>query len=257
MSEQGSTNGIRARKFRRWFEAVDADDDGAITRHDMTVMSERYIAARNASSDSPDAQRLTTALDGLWSGLIGAADRDGDGRVTFTEMLAVLEPATTDPELYPDQFGQVGELFFQLADTNGDDKIDLEEFTHIFGATGRASGDECAEVFDQLDLDGSRALSRSEYHRALARVPLRERSRGSRQSPFRLVARVGPILVTSAFPHNRPRQTAVFIAFGVDGCAGQRPSQGFTSSTPVSSKSLMSRVHEGARPGTGVRVRTR
>lgn len=166
MSEQGSADGIRARKFRRWFEAVDADDDGSITRNDMTVMSERYIAARNASSESSDAQRLTSALDGLWE-VIGAADSDGDGRVTFAEMLAVLEPATTDPELYPEQFGQIGELFFQLADTNGDDKIDLDEFTQIFGATGRASGEECSEVFDQLDLDGSRALSRSEYHRAL------------------------------------------------------------------------------------------
>lgn len=165
MTEQGSTTGIRARKFRRWFEAVDADDD-AITRRDTTIMSERYIAARNASPESSDARRLTSALDGLWQ-IIGSADSDGDGRVTFTEMLAVLEPATRDPELYPQQFGQIGELFFELADTNGDDKIDLDEFAQIFGSAGRASGHECAEVFDQLDLDGSRALSRSEYHRAL------------------------------------------------------------------------------------------
>lgn len=166
MSEQVRADDIRARKFRRWFEAVDADDDGAITRNDMTVMSERYIAARNASSASSDAQQLTKALDGLWA-IIGTADRDGDGRVSFAEMLAVLEPATRDPGLYPEQFGQIGDLFFELADADGDGKIGLDEFTHIFGSTGRASGDECAEVFDQLDLDASRGLSRSEYHTAL------------------------------------------------------------------------------------------
>lgn len=166
MSEQGIAADIRARKFRRWFEAVDADDDGAITRNDMTVMSERYIAARGASSESSQAQQLTSALDGLWQ-VIGTADRDGDGRVSLDEMLAVLEPATRDPEHYPEQFGQIGEFFFALADTDGDDKIDLDEFTQIFGATGRASGEECSEVFDQLDLEGPRALSRSEYHRAL------------------------------------------------------------------------------------------
>ncbi len=167
MSEQASANGIRARKFRRWFDALDVDGNGTITRRDLTLMSERYIAARNVAAQSPEAQQLTTALDGLWSGLIGSADRDGDGRVTFAEMFAVLEPATADPALYPEQFGQLGELFFELADADGDGSIDLAEFTHIFGATGRAPGEECTEVFDQLDLDSSRALSRPEYHKAL------------------------------------------------------------------------------------------
>lgn len=167
MSEQASTNGIRERKFRRWFDALDVDDSGTITRRDLTLMSERYAAARNVSAEAPEAQRLTAALDGLWTGLIGSADRDGDGHVTFAEMLAVLEPATADPALYPEQFGQLGELFFELADADGDDRIDLAEFTHIFGATGRAPGDECKEVFDRLDSDASRALSRPEYHKAL------------------------------------------------------------------------------------------
>lgn len=153
------------RKFRRWFEAVDADD-GNLTRRDMTSMSERYLAARNLAPESPGARRLTAALDGLWTGLIAGADGDGDGRVTFTEMSAHLVAELT-AEDYAKQLGLIGELFFDLADANGDDRIDLAEFTHIFGASSRTSDDECAEVFNQLDLDATGALSRQEYHEAL------------------------------------------------------------------------------------------
>ncbi|MFF3445237.1 EF-hand domain-containing protein [Streptosporangium sp. NPDC002721] len=58
------------------------------------------------------------------------------------------------------------ERWFRAADVDGDGAISLTEFTRIFGSTGRAGDDECAEVFNALDLDASGALSRAEYHKA-------------------------------------------------------------------------------------------
>lgn len=158
---------LQDRKYRQWFRGADVDGDGIITRQDVLLMSERYIAARGASQ-SATAARLNQELDAFWTHVIAPMDQDGDGKVDLREMTEGFRRALTDPALYPQQIQLVADCYFDLIDLDGNDKIDQEEFQQIFGLAGNLPFEHCAAVFTALDLDGSGTLDRTEFHQALA-----------------------------------------------------------------------------------------
>ncbi|MFC5183657.1 EF-hand domain-containing protein [Actinomadura harenae] len=159
---------LRDRKYRQWFRGADIDGDGVITRQDVLLMGERYIAARGDAAQSATARRLTRELEVFWTQVIAPMDQDGDGRIDLREMTEGFRRALTDPALYPQQIQLVADCYFDLIDLDGNDVIDQEEFQQIFGLAGNLPFEECAEVFVALDLDGSGALDRAEFHQALA-----------------------------------------------------------------------------------------
>ncbi|MGM1062624.1 EF-hand domain-containing protein [Saccharothrix sp. Mg75] len=160
--------GVRDLKYRQWFRGADVDGDGVITREDVRLMGERYIAARGAAPGAATARRLTEGLDAFWAGVIEPMDRDGDGKVDLREMTEGFRLALADRSLYPQQVGPVADCYFDLIDLDGDDRVDQAEFGEIFGLAGNVSPEDCAAVFTALDSDGSGGLDRAEFHRALA-----------------------------------------------------------------------------------------
>lgn len=73
---------------------------------------------------------------------LAPADADKDDRVTLTELTRAFDVTFADRSRYPEELAPVADRFF--------------------------ADDECAEVFNALDLDASGALSRSEYHKAVS-----------------------------------------------------------------------------------------
>ncbi|MGW5866513.1 EF-hand domain-containing protein [Streptomyces sp. NPDC055239] len=159
---------LRTRKYERWFRAADVDGDSAITRQDVVTMSERYVQARGIAPNSPQARQMYETMHGFWESVIAPADADKDDRVTLAEVTQAFAATFTDRAHYPEELAPIADRFFDLADVDGDGAISRTEFTHIFGSTGRAADDECAEVFNALDLDASGSLSRAEYHKAVS-----------------------------------------------------------------------------------------
>ncbi|WP_055565303.1 EF-hand domain-containing protein [Streptomyces atriruber] len=159
-------NELRKRKYERWFRAADVDGDGAITRQDVVIMSERCLQARGIPPDSPQGMQMHETMNRFWESVIAPSDSDKDDRVTSAELTEAFAVTFADRARYAEELAPVADRFFDLADGDGDGAISLTEFTHIFGSTGRAADEECAEVFDALDLDASGALSRAEYHEA-------------------------------------------------------------------------------------------
>ncbi|CCH32389.1 Calcium-binding protein [Saccharothrix espanaensis DSM 44229] len=160
--------GVRDLKYRQWFRGADVDGDGVITRQDVRLMGERYIAARGAASGSATAHRLTEGLDAFWASVIEPMDSDGDGKVDLREMTEGFQRALADPARYPQQVGPVADCYFDLIDLDGDNRVDQAEFGEIFGLAGNVSLEDSAAVFEALDQDGSGGLDRAEFHRALA-----------------------------------------------------------------------------------------
>jgi Ca2+-binding EF-hand superfamily protein len=158
---------VRDLKYRQWFNGADVDGDGVITRQDVRLMGERYIAARGAAPESATARRLTDGLDAFWANVIAPMDQDGDGQVDLPEMTEGFRQALADAALYPQQVGPVADCYFDLIDLDGDDRVDQAEFEEIFSLAGNVSSEDCAAVFNALDLNGSGGLDRAEFHQAL------------------------------------------------------------------------------------------
>ncbi|WP_103349580.1 EF-hand domain-containing protein [Amycolatopsis sp. CA-128772] len=158
---------IRDLKYRQWFKGADVDGDGSITRHDVRLMGERYIAARGTGQQIATARQLTEGLDAFWATVIAPMDQDGDGKVDLREMTEGFRRALADPALYAQQVGPVADCYFDLIDLDGDDRVDQAEFAEIFGQAGNVSQEDCAAVFTALDLDGSGGMDRAEFHQAL------------------------------------------------------------------------------------------
>ncbi|MGW6718016.1 EF-hand domain-containing protein [Streptomyces sp. NPDC054995] len=154
-------------KCGQWFRGADVDGDGFITQQDVRMMSERYVAARRTTPDSPAAHLLTQGMDGFWTNVIAPMDQDGDGKVDLREMTEGFKRVLTEPALYPEQIEPVTNCFFDLVDLNGDGRIDQAEFQQMFDAVAGVPGEDCAAVFAALDRDGSGALDRAEFHQAL------------------------------------------------------------------------------------------
>ncbi|MFC5291231.1 EF-hand domain-containing protein [Actinokineospora guangxiensis] len=159
--------GVQDLKYRQWFNGADVDGDGVISRDDVRLMGERYIAARDAASESETARRLTDGLEAFWANVIAPMDQDGDGKVDLREMTEGFRRALADPALYPQQVGPVADCYFDMIDLDGDDRVDQAEFGEIFGLAGNVSPQDSTEVFEALDLDGSGGLNRAEFHQAL------------------------------------------------------------------------------------------
>lgn len=155
-------------KYGQWFRGADVDGDGFITQQDVRLMSERYIAARDTAPDAATARLLTEAMDGFWTNVIAPMDQDGDGKVDLREMTDGFRRVLTDPAQYPEQIEPVTDYFFDLADLNGDGKIDQAEFQQMYLSVAGVPGEDCAAVFAALDRDGSGALDRAEFHQAVA-----------------------------------------------------------------------------------------
>src|ERR1041384_2667705 len=96
-------------KYRQWFNGADVDGDGVITRRDVRLMGERYIAARGAAPESTTARRLTDGLDAFWANVIAPMDQDGDGKVDLREMTEGFRRALADSTLYPHPVGPVAD----------------------------------------------------------------------------------------------------------------------------------------------------
>ncbi|MET7275684.1 EF-hand domain-containing protein [Streptomyces flaveolus] len=158
---------LRDRKYGQWFRGADVDCDGFITQHDVRNMSERYISARETTPDAETVRRLIEGMDQFWSNVIAPMDRDGDGKVDVREMTEGFKSALNDRASYPQQIAPVTNCFFDLVDLNGDGKIDQAEFQQMFSSVAAVPGEDCADVFAALDLDGSGGLSRDEFHQAL------------------------------------------------------------------------------------------
>ncbi|MEV7121251.1 EF-hand domain-containing protein [Kitasatospora griseola] len=160
--------GLQDLKYRQWFMGADVDGDGVISRQDVLLMGERFIAACGDVSHSAAAQRLREGLDTFWAQVLAPQDQDGDGRIDLPELTEGFRRALTDPSLYPQQIQPVAECYFDLADLDGNGVIDRSEFEQVFGLAANLPFDECGRVFAALDLDGSGALDRFEFHEALA-----------------------------------------------------------------------------------------
>ncbi|WP_416968172.1 EF-hand domain-containing protein [Streptomyces sp. 4F14] len=91
-------------------------------------------------------------------------DTDHDGRVSLEEFRDALASGLADsPENYRRSVGPAADLYFTLADRDGDDLLSETEFSRLYHGAFGLPRTVTRQAFAHLDTDGSGFLTREQY----------------------------------------------------------------------------------------------
>ncbi|MCA9797348.1 MAG: EF-hand domain-containing protein [Candidatus Eremiobacteraeota bacterium] len=119
---------IRLAKARTLFSVYDHDRNGVLERADFEAVADNVARARSAPHE--EVRRLCLSI---WNELQQVADEDGDGRVSFQELLAYLDLLTHDPLLFHQQVLTLSRLLFEILDSDHDGRITQAEYIEFAG----------------------------------------------------------------------------------------------------------------------------
>ncbi|MFF9194320.1 EF-hand domain-containing protein [Streptomyces sp. NPDC014779] len=155
-------------KIRTGFDHLDRDGDGALTEVDHHLMGRSVARGLGYEENSPEEQSIVDAYLRIWHEVHVPLDADGDGRITREEFVASTSALAGDPALADAALGGLADRIVTIADRDGDDRIDVDEYTaFIRGHAPGLSETEVHEAFRHLDRDGDGTLTRAEVRTAV------------------------------------------------------------------------------------------
>ncbi len=147
---------LQKRKSSIVFRAMDANDDGFLERADFEALTDRWVAIRGDGGEA----RLRELVMRWWETLLEASDQDRDDKVTFDELLGVVDNLGTMLDLVV----ATAESMFEAVDEDGDGEISAGEYSRLIRAwTGAETSTDGA--FARLDLNGDGHISKGEFAR--------------------------------------------------------------------------------------------
>lgn len=152
---------LQTKKLTRYFEVYDIDDDGRIGTADFERILENVRLLHGEGATSAAYEALREAYMRLWSGLLAAADHDGDGGVDLDEWLGYWQLTLEDDRRYEEEVSRLADRLFAVFDLDEDGSIGAAEFIDFYGVFGLPV-DLAESVFVELDADGDGEISRSE-----------------------------------------------------------------------------------------------
>ena len=144
---------LQRRKLATVFAAMDVDADGYLTESDFAALANRWEQLRGA----PD-ETLSQVMMGWWTVLLAASDLNRDNKVTFDEVLLVVDELPTMKEAVT----ATADAMFAAADANADGKVSADEYRQMIEAW-RGIPTDTDTIFPLLDDDGDGELSSSEF----------------------------------------------------------------------------------------------
>ena len=128
MDELETNSSLRLAKVRHLFDIYDADGNGVLEKFDFQSIAENFARARGLKDGSESYQRLRDRYLQIWSHLQREADENGDGKISFEEMLSYHNLVTHDPSLFHAQVVSLTEHLFDVLDSDSDGTITRGEY---------------------------------------------------------------------------------------------------------------------------------
>nr|P04572.1 RecName: Full=Sarcoplasmic calcium-binding protein; Short=SCP [Perinereis vancaurica tetradentata] len=144
-------------KMKTYFNRIDFDKDGAITRKDFESMATRF--AKESEMKPEHAKVLMDSLTGVWDKfLANVAGGKGIDQATF---ISSMKEKVKDPNAKAVVEGPLP-LFFRAVDTNEDNMISRDEYGIFFNMLG-LNPDMAPASFDAIDTNNDGLLSQEEF----------------------------------------------------------------------------------------------
>jgi Ca2+-binding EF-hand superfamily protein len=149
---------FQRRKIAGVFAAMDANGNGFLEEADFAALTDRWAGLRDWAPGTAEHERVRTISMGWWSTLSSATDGGSSALVSLDDVMNVVDQL---PQL-ADAVEATAEAMFDAIDTDGDDRISLEEHKQVVYAW-KGSDDGMEAAFPKLDLNGDGHLSREEF----------------------------------------------------------------------------------------------
>merc|ERR1711988_293245 len=121
-------------KMRTYFDRIDFDKDGAITRKDFEGMAERF----SEKLDATKAADLKTTITNVWDKYLqGVGGGEAIQKEPFINAMKSLVKDPSNPSMKATVEGPLP-LFFAAVDADGDGMISQEEYATFFQILGLA-----------------------------------------------------------------------------------------------------------------------
>lgn len=149
---------LQRRKVLGVFRAMDANGDGFLEEADFAALTERWAAIRGVARGESDYERLREIMMGWWKTLLAAAGQVPDHKITFGDVLTVVDSLAGRHSAV----ANTADIMFEAIDEDHDGRISQSEYRRLIEAwNGRNTKTE--EIFPRLDLDGDGYISRAEF----------------------------------------------------------------------------------------------
>jgi Ca2+-binding EF-hand superfamily protein len=145
------------RKMRTYFQRIDFDKDGSITRKDFEGMATRFIESGKLSG--PQATELQQNILDVWDKNLGPSS--GVDAISQDKFIEVMKSLVGNPALKQALEGPLP-LFFKAVDANHDDYIQADEYAQFFQILGLDPA-MAPDSFKAIDTDGDGRLSLQEF----------------------------------------------------------------------------------------------
>jgi len=142
-------------KMRTYFDRIDFDKDGAITRADFEGMAKRF----SEKLDATKAADLTQTITNVWDKYLNAVG--GGEAIKKDAFIAAMQKLKGDPSTKATLEGPLP-LFFHAVDTDGDGMISEDEYRHFFSILGLDPAMAPA-TFQAIDTNSDGLLSQDEF----------------------------------------------------------------------------------------------
>ena len=153
-------------KVRHLFTVYDTRNDGVLRREDYELLGHRVATERGFEPGSDEHERLTRYFLTTWERTKAIADFSRDGQIALDEWVDFYEIVICDPRAFEAVVGSLVDMMFDLFDFDENASLDREELASFRRAFGVEEADD--GFFDELDIDGSGALSTAELRTAIA-----------------------------------------------------------------------------------------
>jgi Ca2+-binding EF-hand superfamily protein len=140
--------------MRTYFQRIDFDKDGNITRNDFTAMADRFAQKATSGADV-----LRNRITSVYDNYLGKAT--GGKPVNQEEFVKTMKEQINNADMKEKLKGPLP-LFFQAVDTDEDGMISGPEFENFFEIIGLDKS-MAPETFKAIDENNDGQLSKEEF----------------------------------------------------------------------------------------------